>query len=95
MIKGADKGSAYGRERIILKKQKINLKIPIYMKMSQTTENICKRGDVCTDTLNYFSIKDVKFAGFYLVSKIHKRIYNVPWRPIISNCGYYTESIMT
>ena len=57
-----------------------------------TLENIRKKGDVCTDTLNYFLIKDAKFTRFYL-PKIHKRLYNVPERPFISNCGYYTENI--
>ena len=56
-------------------------------------ENICKRGDVCTDTLKYFVIMDAKFTRFYL-PKIHKRLYNVPGRPGISNCGYYTENVM-
>ena len=59
----------------------------------KTLENICKRGDVCTDTLNYFLIKDAKFARFYLLPKIHKIQYNLPGRPVISNCGYYTENI--
>ena len=35
-------------------------------------------------------MKDAKFARFYLLPKIHKRLYNVP---VISNCGYYTENI--
>ena len=30
---------------------------------------------------------------FYLLTKIHKRLNNVPSRPVISNCGYYTENI--
>ena len=37
--------------------------------------------------------KDPKFARFYLLPKIHKRLNNVPSRPVISNCGYYTENI--
>ena len=28
---------------------------------------------------------------FYLLPKIHKRLNDVPVRPVISNCGYYTE----
>ena len=94
----------YGTERTILKKQKINLEIPIYMKRSQTTLNllwtsyltlwkIFVKEDVCTDTLNYFLIKDAKFARFCLLPKIHERLYNVPGRPVISNCGYYIENI--
>ena len=51
------------------------------------------RGDLSNDTLNYFLVKDPKFARFYLLPKIHKRLHNVPGRPVISNCGFYTENI--
>ena len=33
------------------------------------------------------------FARFYLLPNIHKRLHDVPHRPVISNCGYYTENI--
>ena len=33
-------------------------------------------------------MKDPKFARFYLQPKIHKRLHNVPGRPVISNSGY-------
>ena len=66
---------------------------PLMNIMLNTLENIRKRGDACTDTLNYFLFKDAKFARFYLLPKIHKRLCNVPGRPVISNCGYYTENI--
>ena len=61
--------------------------------MFKNLGNICKRGDVCTDTLNHFIIKDAKFARFYLLPEIHKRLYNVLGRPVVSSCGYYTENI--
>ena len=51
------------------------------------------RGDLSADNLEYFFNKDPKFARFYLLPKIHKRLHNVPGRPVISNCGYYTENI--
>ena len=38
-------------------------------------------------------VKDPKFARFYFLSKIHKRLENVPGRPVISNSGFYTENI--
>ena len=38
-------------------------------------------------------VKDQKFACFYLLPKIHKRLHDVPGRPVISNCNYYTENI--
>ena len=30
---------------------------------------------------------------FYLLPKVHKRLYDVPGRPVISNCGFCTENI--
>ena len=35
-------------------------------------------------------MKDLKFARFYLLPKTYKRLQNVP---VISNSGYYTETI--
>ena len=51
------------------------------------------RGDLSSDTLNYFAVEDQKFARFHLLPKIHKRLHNVPGRPVISNCGFYTQNI--
>ena len=59
----------------------------------QALEKIRIRGDLSNDKLNYFLVKDPKFARFYLLPKIHKRLHNVPGRPVISNCGFYTENI--
>ena len=55
--------------------------------------NIMARGDQFADNLEYFFNKDPKFAIFYLIRKIHKWLHNVPDRPVVSNCGYYTENI--
>ena len=52
-----------------------------------------KQGNLPSDTLNYFLAKDPKIARFYLLPKIHKRFHNVSGRPVISNCGLYTENI--
>ena len=59
----------------------------------RAVEKIRKRGDLSADNIKYFMVKDPKFARFYLLSKIHKRLENVPGRPVISNCGLYTENI--
>ena len=48
-------------------------------------EKIRLRGDLFGDTRNYFVVEDPKFARFYLLPKIHKRLHNVPGRPVISN----------
>ena len=37
--------------------------------------------------------KACKLGNLYLLPKIHKRIFNVPGRPVISNCGKPTEKV--
>ena len=54
----------------------------------KSLEKIRKRGNFSQDTLNYFLVKDPKFASFYLLPKVHKRLYDVPERPVITNCGF-------
>ena len=66
---------------------------PLISTIHRTIEKIRKRGDLKKETIKYFEVKDPKFARFYLLPKIHKRLNNVPGRPVISNCGYYTENI--
>ena len=56
------------------------------------SENIRIQGDLANYTLNYFLVKDPKFARFYLLPKIQKRLH-VPGRPIISNRGFCTGNI--
>ena len=56
-------------------------------------EKVRLRGDLSGDTLNYFVVEDPKIARFYLLPKIHKRLRNIPGRPIISNCGFHSENI--
>ena len=106
-IKGADKGSAvivWGREDYIkeatkqLEDKEVYMEVPndssaLVSTIFKSLEKIRKRGDLSQDTLNYFFVKDPKFARFYLLPKIHKRLHDVPGRPVISNCGFYTENI--
>jgi len=44
-------------------------------------------------TLDYLMVNDPRLGKFYLLPKIHKRLFSVPGRPVISNCGYLTERI--
>ena len=99
VIKGADKGSAvvvWDREDYKKEAEK-QLGVsdvyeevpddaePLISTIHTTLENIRKRGDLKKENIQYFEVKDTKFARFYLLPKIHKRV--------ISNCGYYTENI--
>ena len=107
VIKSADKGSAvlvWDREDYVKEAEKqladeevyeevSNDAAPLLKTINGVIAKIRKRGDLKRDTLYYFIIKDPKFARFYLLPKIHKRLHNVPGRPVISNSGYYTDNI--
>ena len=53
---------------------------------------IRNRGDINDETLD-FLVNNPKLGRFYLLLKIHKRLHNVPDRPVISNSSYFIESI--
>ena len=107
VIKGADKGAVvvvWDREDYLKEAHKQLSDEEVYEEATNepstlkstiftALNKIRARGDLSADNLEYFFNKDPKFARFYLLPKIHKRLYNVPGRPIISNCGYYTENI--
>ena len=109
VIKSADKGSAvvvWDREDYIKEAEKqlgdqevyeevSNDAAPLLKTINGVIAKIRKRGDLKRDTLDYFIMKDSKFARFYILPKINKRLHNVPGRPVISNSGYYTENITT
>ena len=107
IIEGADKGSAvvvwdsedYFKEVYKqLEDKDVYEEVPndssiLINIIMRALEKIRIRGDFPNDTLNYFLVKDPRFAPFYHSSKIHKRLHNVHDRPVISNCGFYTENI--
>ena len=105
IIKGANKGAAvivWDREDYIKEESKQLEDKEVYMEVPndssapvstlfKSLEKITKRGELSQDTLNYFLVKDPKFARFYLLPEIHNTC--IPERPVISNCGFYTENI--
>ena len=107
VIKGADKGSGvvvWDREDYLKEAHQQLSDKEVYDEVTNdpsTLEStifnalnkIRARGDLSADNLEYLFNKDPKFARFFLLPKIHKRLHNVPGRPVISNCGYYTENI--
>ena len=76
-----------------MKKSLMALNHLLISTIHRTIEKIRKRGDLKKETIKYFEVKDPKFARFCLLPKIHKRLSNVPGRPVMSNCGYYTKNI--
>ena len=59
----------------------------------KTLEKNYLLGDLSNNALDYFLVKEYNLTRLYLLSKIQKRLHDVPGRPVISNCGYYTEII--
>ncbi|MEO0684792.1 MAG: hypothetical protein AAFY76_07015, partial [Cyanobacteria bacterium J06649_11] len=66
---------------------------PLIKTIQSCLFKIEQRGDISKETMKYFFVKDPKLGRFYLLPKIHKRLHNVPGRPVISNSSYYTENI--
>ena len=56
-----------------------------YLLWSSCHPFYCKKGIPYSQAL--------RLNRIYLLPKIHKRLNNVPGRPVISNCGYYLENI--
>ena len=56
-----------------------------------------RKGKITTkNEVKYFIInhkKATNLVKMYLLPKIHKRLYDVPGRPVISNCGTPTEKV--
>ena len=106
-IKGADKSSVvvvWDKEDYLeeaykqLEDREVDEEVPndpnvLVNTIITALEKIRLRGDLSSDTLNHFVVEDPKLARFYLLPKIHKRLHNVPGRPVISNCDFYTENI--
>ena len=103
IIKGADKGSAviiWDREDYIKEASKQLEDKDVYEEVQNDPrilintvmhglEKIRIWDDLSNDAINYFLVKDPIFAIFYLLPKIHKRLHNVPGRPVISHYGSY------
>ena len=55
-----------------------------------------RKGCISEKTLKYFTYEfknSANLGKLYLLPKIHKRLENVPGRPVISNCGTPTEKV--
>ena len=51
------------------------------------------KGYISSKNVEYLVVSRPRLGHFYLLPKIHKRLENVPGRPVISNCGTATETI--
>ena len=79
IIKGADKGSV-----VVVWNREVYKDFP-------NDPNVLVKTIV--KALDYSVVENPKFARFYLLPKIHKRLKNIPGIPVISNFFFYTENI--
>ena len=61
--------------------------------MHSALEKFRIRGYLKKENIPNFEVKDPKFAKFDLLGEIHKRLHDVPDRPVISNYDYYTDNV--
>ena len=65
-------------------------------KSNQMSKKLLSKQNISSKEFKYFSYnykKSTNLAKLYLLPKIHKRLENVPGRPVISNCGTPTEKV--
>ena len=72
----------------------------ILQDLAETSNNIFQslrgKGKFTDKQQKYFDIahkKATNLGKMYLLPKIHKRLFNVPGRRVISNCGSHTEKV--
>ena len=61
---------------------------------NKTFSSLRRKGFITEIQLKYFTYefkKTTNFGKLYLLPKIHKWLFDVPGRPVISNCGTPTE----
>ena len=69
------------------------LKKKILQDLAETSRG---KGKMTEKQLNYFTIAHKKASDLgemYLLPKIHKRLFNVPGKKIILNCGSSTKKV--
>ena len=65
-------------------------------KSNRLFESLKQRQLITQKEFNYFCFelkKTCTLEKLYLLPKIHKRLSNVPGRPVISNCGALTKKV--
>ena len=83
------------KDKDVYQELKGNIEGPLEKIIKSILRKLRGRKDISDETLDYFLVNNLRLGRFYLLPKIHKRLYYVPGRPVISNSGYYTENIST
>ena len=66
-------------------------------KSSKIVQSLCEKKCISEKELKYFTWDNENSTNLgksYFLPKIHKRLFNVPGRPDISNCGTPTKNVL-
>ena len=76
----------------------VKFKYKVLQDLAEKSNGIFKgfkqNGKITEKQLKYFTIEFKKVTSLgkmYILSKIYRRLYDVPGRPVIQNCGVPTE----
>ena len=64
----------------------------VMQKIRNTISDMLRKKEIDKKLFNYLLVKPPQLGCFYLLLKIHKRMTNVPGRPVIFNNGTSTEN---
>ena len=73
-----------------------NILTGLVEKSNKIFNRLCSHILVSENELKYFTYsfkKAINLGKLYFLPKIHKRLANVPGKPVISNCGTPTENV--
>ena len=65
----------------------------VTQKISNAVLDILRKREIDKRLFNYLLVKNVQLERFYILTKTHKRMTNIPGQPVISNNGTSTENI--
>ena len=62
-------------------------------RVKEALQPLRDKGYISGKNVEYLVVPRPRLGRFYLLSKIHKQLENVPGRPVKSNCGTATERV--
>ena len=66
----------------------------VTQKISNAVLDMLRKREIDKKLFNYLLVKNVQLERFYLLTKIHKRMSNIPGQTVIFNNGTSTENTL-